>query len=171
MDILITESQYKLITESRNGMLNYLIRKSKEYTGSEWPVYVIKDWMYKKTTKVNELTNMFDYFIERYGKGRWINRVLDISIDVFTDEDKEILKGKIGGQINQKIPQDSERHNLQQNRINTIGVSPEPIIVYQTKDGKYDLIEGWHRTTAALKNLGHYKQNAWVYVPYTNLEN
>jgi hypothetical protein len=44
------------------------------------------------------------------------------------------------------------------------GVSPEPIIVIETKDGKYDLLEGWHRTTNALKKFGNYKQNAWVYV-------
>jgi hypothetical protein len=45
------------------------------------------------------------------------------------------------------------------------GVSSEPIIVVQTKDGKYDLLEGWHRTTAALKKFGNYQQNAWVYIP------
>jgi hypothetical protein len=164
MKYIITESQYRLLTEIRGGMLNYLIKKSKEHTGTEWPEYVIKDWMYKKTTDVEGLTSMFKFFIDRFGIGRWEYKVLDVSIDIFTDDDQKILKKKMGGIINQDVPNDMERHNLQQSQLETKGISPEPIILYQTKDGKYDLIEGWHRTTASLKKYGNYKQNAWVYI-------
>jgi hypothetical protein len=68
------------------------------------------------------------------------------------------------GFINPHIPKDDERHKTQQSQLEKQGVSSEPIIVVQTKDGKYDLLEGWHRTTNALKKFGNYKQNAWVYV-------
>jgi hypothetical protein len=164
MKILISESQYELITEIRNGMINYLIKKSKEYTGTEWPEYVIKDWMYKKTTDVKGLTSMFDFFVKRFGIGHWEYKTLNLSLDSFIGEDQQRLKAKMGGTINQEIPNDMERHNTQQNRLDTKGISPEPIILYLTKDGKYDLIEGWHRTTALLKKYGNYKQNAWVYI-------
>jgi len=62
------------------------------------------------------------------------------------------------------ITKDTERHDFQQSNLEKGGLSSEPIIVVETKDGKYDLLEGWHRTTAALKKFGNYKQNAWVYV-------
>ena len=174
MNILITESQYKLITETRHGLLNYLVRKSKEYTGVLWPEYVIRDWMYKNTTEVGPDNNIykklgqtqFDNWIQRFGKGYWEFRVLDVSIDIFIDGDQQGLKSKIGGSINQQVPNDSERHNTQQSKLDTNGISSEPIIVYLTKDGKYDLVEGWHRTTASLKKYDRYKQNAWVYINF-----
>jgi hypothetical protein len=90
----------------------------------------------------------------------------DISIDIFIDGDQQALKSKIGGSINQQVPNDSERHNIQKSKLDTNGISSEPIIVYLTKDGKYDLVEGWHRTTASLKKYGRYKQNAWVYINF-----
>jgi len=164
MKYIITESQYRLLTEIRGGMLNYLIKKSKEYTGTEWPEYVIKDWMYKKTTDVEGLLKMFKHFIGVYGIGRWEFKTVDLSLDSFTEFVQNDLKTKMEGVINQDIPNDVERHNLQQSQLDTKGVSPEPIILYQTEDGKYDLIEGWHRTTASLKKYGNYKQNAWVYI-------
>jgi len=175
MNILITESQYKLITETRHGLLNYLVRKGKEYTGVDWPEYVIRDWMYKNTKEIGDGDNetykklgqhYFDNWIQRFGRGYWEFRVLDVSIDIFIDGDQQSLKSKIGGSINQQVPNDSERHNLQQFKLDTKGVSPEPIIVYLTKDGKYDLVEGWHRTTASLKKYDRYKQNAWVYINF-----
>lgn len=167
MKILISESQYKVLTETRDGMLNYLIRKSKEYTGTEWPEYVIKDWMYKKTTDVKGLTRMFDHFIKVYGIGRWEFKIVNLSLDSFTEFVQNDLKTKMGGTINQEIPNDMERHNRQQSQLDTKGISPEPIILYLGEDGKYDLIEGYHRTTASLKKYGTYKQNAWVYINTT----
>lgn len=145
-------------------MLNYLIKKSKEYTETEWPEYVIKDWMYKKTTDVKGLTRMFNHFIDTYGIGRWEFKTVDLSLDSFTEFVQNDLKIKMNGIINKDIPNDLQRHNLQQSQLNTKGISPEPIILYQTEDGKYDLIEGYHRTTASLKKYGSYKQNAWVYI-------
>ena len=153
------------LNEVRDGMINYLIRKSKEYTGTEWPEYVIKDWMYKKTTDVKGLTGMFDFFVQRFGVGHWEYKTLELSLDSFIEDDQQRLKTKMSGTINTDVPNDEERHNTQQTQLDTRGVSPEPIILCLTKEGKYDLIEGWHRTTSALKKFGTYQQNAWVYVP------
>jgi hypothetical protein len=164
MKYLITERQYRLISEVRGGMINYLIDKGKEITGIDWPEYVIQDWMYKKTTKVKELLYMFNFFMDRYGKGRWVFQKLNLSLNSFTDEDQEILKRKMGGDINPQIPDDEVRHQRQQSQADKMGVSSEPIIVALNKEGKYDLIEGWHRTTTFLKKFGSYEQNAWVYV-------
>lgn len=178
-----------LVVEMRDSWMNYVRTKTKELTGQEWPEYVLRDWLYKNTKNYlpNYETKKYDQgsadlhrriinsyvesFIEGHGKGQWEYRVLDVSLDIFTDKNKEDLIKKMEGFVRTDIPNDEERHSTQQSQIEKQGVSPEPIIVIQTKDGKYELQEGWHRTTAALKNLGQYQQNAWVYVPYANLKN
>lgn len=172
-----------IVTEIRDSWMNYVRTKTKELAGQEWPDYVLRDWLYRNTKEYlpNHETKKYDQgsadlhrrivnsyvksFIEGHGKGLWEYRVLDVSIDIFTDNNKDDLMKKMEGLIRTDIPNDEGRHNTQQSQIEKQGVSPEPIIVIQTKDGKYDLQEGWHRTTAALKKYITYKQNAWVYVP------
>lgn len=162
-----------LISETREGLMNYLRNSSKEITGIDWPDYVLRDWLYRNTKEVGEMRpelykglvkSYLESFVEGHGKGHWEHKVLDISIDSFTKFVQNDLKKKMEGFININIPKDEERHKTQQSQLEKQGVSPEPIIVVQTKDGKYDLLEGWHRTTNALKKFGNYKQNAWVYV-------
>lgn len=161
-----------LIVETREGLMRYLIDVSKRLTGIEWPEYVIRDWLYRNTKEVGNMKpelykdlmkGYLKHFINDYGKGHWEFEVLDISIDSFTDFVKEDLLKKMGGYVNPHIPKDEERHQTQLSKLESGGISPEPIIVVETEDGKYDLLEGWHRTTNALKKFGQYKQNAWVY--------
>lgn len=162
------------LNEIRNSWLNYITDKTKEITGQSWPEYVLRDWLYRNTKdfdpkKENKdqylkiVNSYIESFVEGHGKGHWEYEVLDISIDSFTDFVKEDLKKKMSGFIRKDIPKDEERHLVQQSKIEKGGVSSEPIIVAETKYGKYDLLEGWHRTTSALKKFGKYKQNAWVY--------
>jgi len=162
-----------VITETRKGLMGYLSDKSRELTGIEWPEYVLRDWLYRNTKEVGDMSpelykglikSYIESFVEGHGKGHWEYKVLDISINSFTDFVKEDLKKKMGGFINPHVPKDEERHSTQQSQLEKSGVSPEPIIVVETKYGKYDLLEGWHRTTNSLKKFGKYKQNAWVYV-------
>jgi hypothetical protein len=161
-----------LIVETREGLMRYLIDVSKRLTGIEWPEYVLRDWLYRNTKEVGDMNpqmykdlmkSYLESFVEGHGRGHWEFEVLDISIDSFTDFVKEDLLKKMGGYINQHVPKDKERHATQIAKLEKGGVSPEPIIVVETKYGKYDLLEGWHRTTNALKKFGQYKQNAWVY--------
>lgn len=162
-----------IIIETREGLMTYLKNKSKEITGIDWPEYVLRDWLYRNTKEVGEMepslyknlvSNYLESFVEGHGKGHWEYKTLDISLDSFTEFVKNDLSKKMEGFINPHIPKDEKRHDTQQSQIEKQGVSPEPIIVIQTKDGKYELQEGWHRTVAALKKFGRYKQNAWVYI-------
>ena len=162
-----------LIIETREGFMNYLQNKSEEITGIEWPDYVLRDWLYRNTRELDGMEpelykglveEYLKNFVKDYGVGHWENKVLDISIDSFTKNVQDLLKKKIEGYINPDIGNDEKRHKTQQSQLDKQGVSPEPIIVIETKDGKYDLLEGWHRTTNTLKKFGNYKQNAWVYV-------
>ena len=163
------------INELRNPWFNYVQSKTKEITGQDWPDYVLKDWLYSFTKKYengdspevykNIVKSFVESFVEGHGKGNWEYRVLDVSMDIFIPSTQDNLKNKIEGNINKDVPKDEERHNVQQSQLDKEGVSPEPIIVLQKKDG-IELLEGWHRTTSALKKFETYKQNAWVYIPY-----
>ena len=162
-----------LVLETREGFMNYLRTASKEITGIEWPEYVLRDMLYPNTKNPDGMDpqefkglvrSYLESFMEGHGKGRWENKVLDVSLDIFTEFVQEDLKKKMGGFINPDISKDQQRHATQQAQLEKQGVSPEPIIVVETRDGKYDLLEGWHRTTNALKKYGDYKQNAWVYI-------
>jgi hypothetical protein len=164
-----------LVLETREGFMNYLRTASKNITGIEWPDYVLRDWLYRHTKDfspeketrdefVNAVKSYLESFVNGHGKGHWEYKELDVSIDIFTEFVQEDLKKKMGGFINPDISKDQQRHQTQQAQLEKQGVSPEPIIVVETIDGKYDLLEGWHRTTNALKKYGDYKQNAWVYV-------
>jgi hypothetical protein len=166
------------LNELRNPWFNYVQAKTKEITGQDWPEYVLKDWLYSFTKRSyfpekgdspevykNIVRSFVESFVEGHGKGNWEYRVLDVSIDIFIPSIQDSLKQKMEGFINTDVPKDEERHNTQQSQLDKMGVSPEPIIVLQKKDG-IELLEGWHRTTSALKKYGTYQQNAWVYVPY-----
>jgi len=162
------------LNELRDPWFNYVQSKTKEITGQDWPEYVLKDWLYAFTKKYQEgdtpevykniVKSFVESFVEGHGKGKWEYRVLDVSMDIFIPSIQDALEEKMEGDINKDIPKDEERHNVQQSQLDKVGVSPEPIIVLQRKDG-IELLEGWHRTTSALKKYGTYKQNAWVYVP------
>jgi hypothetical protein len=74
-----------------------------------------------------------------------------ISMDIFGDKTKKELESRIKGEIRQDVGKDIERHKTQQNLLKSQGISKEPIIIFKTKNGKYELGEGWHRTTQAFK--------------------
>ena len=173
MRYILTESQVNFLIETREGFMNYLRRKSQEVTGIVWPDYVLRDWLYRNTKDIKDespeeykdlVRSYLISFVEGHGPGHWENKTLELSMDSFTKFVQQDLKKKIEGFRRSDIAKDVERHELQQNKLDQGEISTEPIIVVQTKDGKYDLLEGWHSTTAALKKFGNYKQNAWVYV-------
>jgi len=172
-NILRVKELMGIIVETREGLMTYLKNKSKEITGIDWPEYVLRDWLYRNTKEVGEMEpslykdlvrSYLVSFVEGHGKGHWENKILDLSLESFTEFVKNDLSKKMEGFINPHIPKDEQRHQIQKSQLEKKGVSDEPIIVVETKDGKYDLLEGWHRTTNALKKFGNYKQNAWVYV-------
>lgn len=162
-----------ILVETREGYMNYLRTKSKEITGIDWPDYVLRDWLYRNTKDIKDespedykdlVRSFLVSFVEGHGKGHWENRILNLSLESFTEFVQDDLKKKIKGSIRTDIDKDLERHELQKTKLEQGDISFEPIIVVQTKNGKFDLLEGWHRTTAALKKFGNYKQNAWVYI-------
>ena len=134
------------ITEVRQGLLNYLKQQLPNF-----PDYVIKDWVYK-FSKDGSAEGTQDWIDTQLKDLKWETKTnFPIIMDIFGDKTQKELKSRIGGEIRQDIGKDIERHKTQQNLLKSQGISKEPIIIFKTKNGKYELGEGWHRTTQAFK--------------------
>jgi hypothetical protein len=70
-------------------------------------------------------------------------------MDIFIDKSQKELQERIGGFLRPDVDRDEERHKAQNELLKSRGISKEPIILFKTKDGRYDLGEGWHRTVQA----------------------
>jgi hypothetical protein len=120
-NILRVKQLMGILVETREGLMNYLKMKSKEITGIDWPDYVLRDWLYRNTKEVGEMEpnsykalvkNYLESFVEGHGKGHWEYKVLDISLDSFTEFVKNDLLKKMEGFINPHIPKDTNYKNL-----------------------------------------------------------
>jgi hypothetical protein len=131
-----------VVTEIRQGLLNYLKRQLPNF-----PDYVIRDWVYK-FNKDGSAEGIQDWIDSQLKDMEWeLQKDFPISMDIFTDKTKKELESRIGGEIRQDVGKDTERHKTQKELLQSKGISEEPIILFKTKDGKYELGEGWHRTT------------------------
>ena len=135
-----------IVTETRQGMLNWLKDKLPNT-----PEYVIRDWVYKMVTQSDDISTNegITEWVDMYVKDmKWETKTnFPITMDIFTDNTKKQLENRIGGEVRQDVDKDTERHGTQKELLQSQGISKEPIILFKTKNGKYELGEGWHRTT------------------------
>jgi len=140
----------KNINELRQGFLDYLRQQLPNF-----PDYVIKDWIYKmikKDDNINTAEGIQDWIDSQLKDLKWETKTnFPITMDIFGNKTQRELKSRIGGEVRQDVDKDIERHNTQQKLLKSQGISKEPIIIFKTKDGKYELGEGWHRTTQSFK--------------------
>lgn len=135
------------ITELRQGLLNYLIQQLPNT-----PEYVIKDMIYRSIKTAHNAGDIDQEYIDQFKDIKWEKKTnFPVTMDIFTDETKKELESRIGGHVKKDIPNDEERLQLQRDKLKSQGISKEPIILFKTKDGKYDLAEGKHRTIEAFK--------------------
>jgi hypothetical protein len=156
----------QLIKERRKSALEFVSDKTLEIAGKRWPKYVVEDMLYTIFKDDPEPFGAWVIqFIEDYPNREWKLIELDVTEDIFDDKTKSQLETREGGKSNpNKVPRDEKRHEVQAKLLKEKGISTEPIIVVQHKDGKYNLLEGWHRTIQSLIEFPDgYKQNAWVY--------
>ena len=146
MQSLISYEVGQPITETRQGMFNWLKEKLPNT-----PEYVIRDWVYKmikQSDDVNTYEGITEWIDEWVKDIEWeFQKYFPISMDIFTDKTKKELESRIQGEVRQDVDKDTERHETQKELLKIKGISEEPIILFKTKDGKYELGEGWHRTT------------------------
>ena len=135
-----------LVVETRQGLFRWLVEKLPNT-----PEYVIRDWIYKmiqNSDDVNTKENIIDWIDEWVKDLEWEHQKdFPITMDIFTDNTKKQLESRIQGEVRQDVDKDTERHETQKELLQSKGVSKEPIILFKTKNGKYELGEGWHRTT------------------------
>lgn len=151
------------LTETRQGMFNWL--KSKL---PNMPEYVIRDWVYKMVTQNDEIntyegiTEWIDEWVKDMAWKKETN--FPITMDIFTDKTKTELEKRLEGEIRADVDNDTERHETQKKMLQSKGISNEPIILFKTKSGKYELGEGWHRTVQTFKAYpeGFVQPNVYV---------
>lgn len=159
-----------LITELRDGVFRLIKSKTEQLDDKPWPDYVVKDMLYGtlKNMPINEIEEFIESMVHEYPNRKWELDNIDIDINVFDEETQKQLikrKPKEGVSANpNRVPRDKERHEKQRELIKKNGPSKEPIIIVETSDGNYSLLEGWHRTIQTLDAYPNgYKQNAWIY--------
>ena len=123
------------------------------------PEYILKDFFY------NNIVNEFETIEkEFYGdpllftrgywgeflKGPWKLEILNVNPLDFDDKTiNAFLERDFGNVDSYQVPNDEERTQTQRNIAKGDGTN-EPIIVERKPNGKYELIEGWHRTMSIL---------------------
>lgn len=146
------------------------------------PEYVLRD--YFEATFIKSPKNMEELIHRYYGEpklmlskywvdfleGPWKLQILTVNPEDFSDKTvNSFLEREFGDEDTYQVKDDRERTLKQRELVKTDGTN-EPVILVK-KDGKYELIEGWHRTMAILlkgdngedlKNWDKVKIRAWV---------
>lgn len=156
----------RILKERRSGAFEFASDKTLEVTGKRWPRYVVGDLLYSVfVDQPQEFESWLRSFVEDYENREWKLVELTITDEIFDEKTRKQLETREGGKSNpHNVPNDEERHDIQAKLLKDKGISTEPIILIQTEDGKYELLEGWHRTIQSLMVFPDgYKQKAWVY--------
>jgi hypothetical protein len=148
------------------------------------PEYILKDYFYNNIVADIETINKYYYgdpilatregWVE-YLNGPWKLQILTVNPEDFDDTTVNAFIERDFGNVDAyQVPNDEERMKIQKKLSKSTGMN-EPIIVEKTKNGKYKLIEGWHRTMSILllgdngedlKNWNKVKIRGFVIDPY-----
>ena len=126
---------------------------------------VLKSLIFWLKERVGEFLGAF---MNEFPNRRWKLEQIEVTMEIFNDLDKSRLverSPKNGTMPDQSYcPKDLKRHIIQRELIKKRGITKEPIILIERDDGKYKLLEGWHRTIQGLTvHSKGYIQNAWIY--------
>jgi hypothetical protein len=170
MKIIITERQYKLLEDVQSIPLykptssvckSFYNRFRKEFPNT--PEYILKEFVTNVLCGDDESfrTIMGQYhgdpipFLGRkiydYLNGDWKLKVIEVNPEDFTDNTVNAFLERNFGEVDAYMVQnDKERMDVQRKLATPTGKN-EPIIVIKHKDGKYEMVEGWHRVMSTLK--------------------
>lgn len=147
------------------------------------PEYVLKDFF--ESTFMRSPANMkeiiqrfngdpkpfFGSYWHDFFNADWKLEVLNVNPEDFTEKTINAFLDRSFGDVEFFITYDDKERTDIQRKLAKSNAMNEPIIVAKNKDGKYELIEGWHRTMSALllgdngedlKNWDKVKIRAWV---------
>ena len=147
----------EILNEIRKAFMNYWKKKLPNT-----PEYVVNDWFYKNNK--NETQKNIDELINKYKDVKWeLKKDFPMSLNILSDETIKRLEERWGGEKKKDLDGDEERHDIQANLIKIDGTPTEPIIMLDL-NGKYELVEGWHRTIQLFKlsPKGFEYPNVWI---------
>ena len=148
--------------EYESNINKKILDKLKGYY-SNTPEYVLNDIF---NTNIKQHTNdiVKNYyndpvlFLARFDGGYWDNflkgpwnlEIIDVNPEDFDDNTvNAFLERDFGNIDSYLVPKDEERTSTQRRLAKPTGMN-EPVIVVRKPNGKYELIEGWHRTMSIL---------------------
>ena len=158
-------------------------RKLMQYMQSlvpNWPPYVVSDLLHNgHSGDPKALPSFLSEFAASYGYAdpadiEWSLENLLISQETFDDDTMRRMSERGMGKFNPYgVPNDAQRHAGAAARLRgdprirvrgySGGASGEPIIVARWRNGKLELVEGWHRTMQAMGARPEgYEQKAYV---------
>ena len=127
------------------------------------PEYVLKEFTYNSLCGNKSIISLINrqYFgdpipylsksIYNFLKGPWKLKILNVNPEDFTENTiNAFIERDFGDVDTYFVPKDKERMDIQRELATSTGKN-EPIIVIKHENGKYELIEGWHRTMSSLK--------------------
>jgi hypothetical protein len=166
-----------------NNPYKKMYDKLRTYYNST-PEYVLKDYYFNNIVGEFESIQKDYYgdpilatrgYWDEYLKGPWKLEILNVNPEDFDDRTvKAFLERDFGNVDTYLVPNDIERTDIQRKIAKSTGMN-EPVIVERKPNGKYELIEGWHRTMSILllgdngedlKNWDKVKIRAFVRHPY-----
>lgn len=140
-----------------------LYDRLKKYYAST-PEYVLKDIFYNNLVPnamedINKnyygdpvlfLARFDGGYWDRFLRGPWKLEILNVNPEDFDDRTvNAFLERDFGNIDSYLVPKDEERTETQRRLAKSTGMN-EPVIVERKPNGKYELIEGWHRTMSIL---------------------
>ena len=140
-----------------------LYDRLKKYYSST-PEYVLKDIFYNNLVPnamedINKnyygdpvlfLARFDGGYWDRFLRGPWKLEILNVNPEDFDDRTVNAFLERDFGNIDAYlVPKDEERTETQRRLAKSTGMN-EPVIVDRKPNGKYELIEGWHRTMSIL---------------------
>jgi hypothetical protein len=148
--------------EYESNINKKILDKLKGYY-SNTPEYVLNDIF---NTNIKQHTNdiVKNYyndpvlFLARFDGGYWDNflkgpwnlEIIDVNPEDFDENTvNAFLERDFGNIDSYLVPKDEERTSTQRRLAKPTGMN-EPVIVVRKPNGKYELIEGWHRTMSIL---------------------
>jgi hypothetical protein len=136
-------------------------RLKKEFP--QTPEYILKEFTINVLCGDKEVFNdvMNQFFgdpipflgkmIYDYLKGPWKLQIIQVNPEDFTENTiNAFIEREFGDVDAYLVHNDKERMDIQRKLATSTGKN-EPIIVIKHKNGKYEMVEGWHRTMSALK--------------------
>lgn len=144
--------------------LNFIYDKIKKYFPST-PEYIIKDFIDSnlfrfgfehegikkwKETSDKEIPFILAKF-PLYIRKNWKLQILYVNPEDFTNQTvTAFIERRFGEENAYLVPHDEKRTKTQEKLARSDGKN-EPIVVFKHGNGKYEILEGWHRAMSILK--------------------